>query len=311
MIALMGKPLRIALGAAVGLGVMWLTLSSAGALRPRARAAATCNQTFVKAKISNETSQRMEVWAFRFGATNAVCNGQDPTGVPAGTDHIWMVGDNLFSTDVTIRYRLDNGDQVELHALAEKGNRSAPLSCGWTTVVSSPRAFDCAANWESGGVTGEGVIRLRVFPAARRVSADVAQANIPVSTAAARSCPTRSALIGTTTNHTGVPLQLLSASRGSADAWCRAPGGSQPAHSVRHWKLGGPRSGASTVFVYRLPDGDDVEFAARVNSRGGAIGCAPFDRAKKALFGCRAVRKVAPGSEAPSIDFQVFPIRRG
>jgi hypothetical protein len=290
---------------------MWLMISSAGADDPRALASATCNQTYVKATVKNQTSQRMEVWAFRFGTTNAVCNGQDPTGIPAKSQHTWQVGDNLFSTDVTIRYRLDNGDQVELHALAEKGNRSAPLSCGWTTVVSSPRAFDCTANWVSGGVTGQGVIELRVFPVARSSSADAAKARAAVAAAAAQACPRRSALIGTTTNRTGVPLRLLSVRQGSADIWCRTPVTTQPSHSVRHWRLGGPRSGASTRFGYRLPNGDDVEFAASVNPRGGAIGCVPFDRAKAAVFGCRAVRKVAPGSEAPAIDFQIFRIRHG
>jgi hypothetical protein len=77
------------------------------------------------------------------------------------------------------------------------------------------------------------------------------------------------------------------------------------------WPLGGPRSGASTRFVYRLPNGDDIEFAAKVDPRGGVVGCAPFDRAKGARFGCRAVRKVAPGSEAPAVDFQIFKLRAG
>jgi hypothetical protein len=206
---------------------------------------------------------------------------------------------------VTIRYRLTNGDQVELHALAEKGNRSAPLSCGWTQVVSSPRAYDCAVNWISGGVTGEGVIALRVFPVPGTTKVAVAHSR----SAAARRCRDRSALIGMTTNKTGVPLRLLSVRHGAADGWCRAPGRSQAPHSAGRWKLGGPRSGASARFVYRLPNGDDVEFAATVDPRGGGIGCAPIDRARAALFGCRAVRSVAPHSEAPRIDFQVLRIR--
>jgi len=194
---------------------------------------------------------------------------------------------------------------VQLHALAEKGNRSAPLSCGWTEVVSSPRAYDCAVNWVSGGVNGEGVIELRVFPVRRAAAADAE----PLRSAAARRCRDRSALIGTTTNETGVPLRLVSVGYGAPDGWCRAPGQSQAPHSAGQWKLGGPRSGASLRFVYRLPDGDNVEFAATVDPRGGETGCAPIDHAEAARFGCRAVRTVGPHSDAPRLDFQVLRIR--
>jgi hypothetical protein len=60
---------------------------------------------------------------------------QDPHSVLPGSEDRWQVGDDIFSTSVTVKYRLKNGDEVELRALAEKGNRSAPLSCGWTQVV--------------------------------------------------------------------------------------------------------------------------------------------------------------------------------
>lgn len=124
--------------------------------------------------------------------------------------------------------------------------------------------------------------------------------------AVTRRCLHRSALIGTTTNKTGVPLKLVSVSHGGADAWCRAPRPSQTARSTARWRLGGPRSGASARFTYRLPNGDAIDFAAAVNPRGGTIGCAPLDRARARLFGCRAIRNRAANSESPSIDLEIF-----
>jgi hypothetical protein len=297
--------LRISTVGSVLLSAIWLTLAAAGA-HPRARAAATCNQTFVKGIVKNETNQTMTKSAFAHGISNAVCNDQAPhDSIAANSEDQWLVGDNLFSTFVIIRYRLANGDEVELHVYAEKGNRSAPLSCAWTQVVSSPRAFDCRANWVYGGVTGQASVSLRVFPVARPAAADAARSRFNT----ARSCRDTSALIGTTTNKTGVALKLLSVSHGAADSWCGAPAGSQAPHSVGRWKLGGPRSGASARFVYRLPNGDDVDFETAVDRRGGLVGCAPVDRARAALFGCRAVRMVKPNSEAPRIDLQVFRVR--
>ena len=87
----------------------------------------------------NETNQTMTKSAFAHGISNAVCNDQAPhDSIAPNSEDQWAVGDNLFSTCVTIRYRLTNGDEVELHVYAEKGNLSAPLSCAWTQVVSSP-----------------------------------------------------------------------------------------------------------------------------------------------------------------------------
>ena len=297
---------RVSMGVSVLLAAIWLTLAAAGA-HPRALAAATCNQTFVKGIVMNETNQTMTKRAFTHGISNAVCNDEAPhDSIAAHSEDRWLVGDNFFSTLVIVRYQLSNGDEVELHVLAEKGNRSAPLSCAWTRVVGSRRAFDCAANWVDGGVTGQATVSLRVFPIARPAAAAAGS-----RATAARSCRDASALIGTTTNKTGVALKLLSVSHGAADGWCRAPADSQAPHSVGRWKLGGPRSGASVRFVYRLPNGDDVDFAAAVDRRGGVIGCAPVDRADAALFGCRAVRRVKPNSRAPQIDLQVFRARAG
>jgi hypothetical protein len=290
----------------VVLAIVWLTLSPAGGAHPRARAAA-CSFTYVDAKVYNETALRMDPYFFDKGFTNSVCDDQHPGSVQPHSAGHWKVGDILFGTEVKIRYRLTNGDQVELYVFVYPGNRSAPLSCGWTQVVSSPRAYDCKVNWISGGVTGESFIQLRVFPSPPVKSADAAQSR----SAAERTCRDSSALIGKTTNQTSVPLKLVSVSRAPADAWCRAPRRSQAAHSAGPWKLGGPRSGASARLVYRLPNGDDVDFAAAVDPGGGTIGCAPLDRARARLFGCRALRNVAPHSEAPTINLEVFPIRAG
>jgi hypothetical protein len=301
------RVLGMSAGISVLLAAISLTLAPAGA-DPLAHASATCNQTFVKGIVKNETNLTMTtIRPVTLGITNAVCNDQAPSDtVPSNSEDRWLIGDNLFSTFVTIRYRLTNGDEVEFHAFAEKGNRSAPLSCAWTRVVSSPRAFDCAANWVSGGVTGQATVSFRVFPVARPAAAAAVSAS-----AAARSCRDTSALSGTTDDKTGVALKLLSVSHGGVDGWCRAPASSQAPHSVGRWELGGPRSGTSARFVYGLPNGDEIDFAAAVDRRGGVIGCAPVDRSKAALYGCRAVRTVKPNSETPRIELQVFRARAG
>lgn len=318
------------MAALVVFAAVWLLLSPAGGAHPRARAAA-CGFSYVDATVYNDTNFRMDPYFFDKGLTNSVCDDQHPGSVQPHSSGHWKVGDVLFGTSVKIRYRLTNGDEVELNVFVYPGERNPTLSCGWTQVVSSPRAFDCRASWVSGGVTGKAKIQLQIFPVGGCVRNE--GTGVPVCysvrhaaqsrSAAARKCLHRSALIGTTTNQTGVPLTLVSVSHGKADAWCRAPRRSQAAHSAGHWKLGGPRSGASARFVYRLPNGDDVEFATAIDPRGGAIGCAPIDRARARLFGCRAVEGAprakkdaqqgapAPGtsSEAPRINLAVFPIR--
>jgi hypothetical protein len=296
-------PFRTSVVVSVVLGAMLLLLPSAGDSRSRARAADACSFSYVEATVYNDTDFRMEPYFFDKGFTNAVCEG--PSGVGPRMSGRWKVGDVLFGTSAKIRYRLTNGDEVELTVFVYPGERNPSLACGWTIVVSSPRAFDCKANWVSGAVTGKAQIRLAVFPIGHEVRHGAEQAR----SAVAGRCFHGSALVGTTTNQTGVPLELVGASHGPADAWCRAPGQSQAAHTAGRWKLGGPRSGASARFVYRLPNGDEVDFAAAASPRGGAVGCAPLDRARTRLFGCRAIRNGSPNGESPSIDLEVFRVR--
>lgn len=284
----------------VVLGAMSVLVPSAGA-RPRAHASGACSFSYVDVTVYNETKFRMDPYFFDKGFTNAVC--EYPGSVLPGATGHWKVGDALFGSSAEVRYRLENGDEVQLTTFVYPGERNPSLACGWTIVVSSPRAFDCKANWVSGAVTGKAQIALRVFP--------VAPASVRVHATKARSavagrCLQGSALIGTTTNTTGVPLKLVSVSHGRADGWCRAPRSSQTAHSAVRWKLGGPRSGASARFVYRLPNGDAIDFAAAANARGGTIGCAPLDRTRARLFGCRAIRNRAGNSASPSIDLEIF-----
>jgi hypothetical protein len=284
----------------VVLGALWALAPSAGA-RPRAHASDSCSFSYVDVTVHNETAFRMDPYFFDKGFTNSVC--EYPGSVQPGASGHWKVGDVLFGTSAQVRYRFENGDEVQLTAFVYPGERNPSLACGWSRVVSSPRAFDCKANWLSGAVTGKAHIQLRVFPVSpASVRADATKAR----SAIARRCLRGSALIGTTTNKTGVPLKLVTVSHGPADGWCRAPRSSQAARSVARWKLGGPRSGASARFIYRLPNGDAVDFAAAVNPRGGTIGCAPLDRARARLFGCRAVRNRAGNSESPGIDLEIF-----
>jgi hypothetical protein len=288
----------------VVLGAMWVLLPSAGDSRPHVNAVDACpGFSFVDATVYNETTFRMDPYFFDKGFTNSIC--EHPGSVQPGKAGHWRVGDVLFGTSAEIRYRLTNGDEVELIVFVYPGERNPALACGWTRVVSSPRALDCAANWISGAVTGKAHIQLRVFPVPGRVSVQAARAR----SAVVRKCLHGSALVGTTINQTGVRLELIGVSHGPADAWCHAPRRSQTAHSAGRWKLGGPRSGASARFIYRLPNGDEIDFAAAANPRGGTIGCAPLDRARSKLFGCRAIRNRAANSESPSIDLEVFRTR--
>jgi hypothetical protein len=292
----------------VVLGMMGLLLPSAGDAQPRI-AAGDCGFSYVDVTVHNQTQLGMHPYFFDYGPTNSVCGDQHPGSIQAGKTGQWKVGDFLFGTSAEIRYRFPNGDEVQLTVFVYPGERNPSLGCGWTQLISSPRAFDCKANWVSGAVTGKANVELRVFP----VSLPPASASVHAMQArptVARRCPHASALIGTTTNKTRLPLRLVSVSHGPADAWCRAPHRSQTGHSATRWKLAGPRSGSSARFTYRLPNGDELDFAAAVNPRGGAIGCAPLDRARVRLFGCRAVRNRAGNSESPGIDLEIFRVRR-
>jgi hypothetical protein len=296
-----------------------LLLPSTGDAHPRAQAAAACSNSFVDATVYNDTSLRMDPYFFGYGLTNSVCDDQHPGSVQPHSSGHWKVGDNFFGTSVKIRYRLTNGDEVELNVVVTRLEET--LTCGWTQVVSSPRAYDCSAGWRVTpfGGSGRTQIQLEVFP----VGARVRHTTMRARSAVVRRCLHGSELIGTTTNQTGVRLRLVSVRHGRADAWCQAPGRSQAEHSAGHWKLGGPRAGASARFIYRLPNGDEVDFAVAVNPRRGTIGCAPLDHARARRFGCRAVRggpmavkhaqkgSPAPGTngEAPTINLEVFPIR--
>jgi hypothetical protein len=286
------------------LGMMWLLLPAAADSQPRI-AAGDCGFSYVDVTVHNQTNLGMHPYFFDYGPTNSVCDDQHPGSVQPGQTGHWKVGDFLFGTSAEIRYRFPNGDEVELTVFVYPGERNPSLACGWTQLVSSPRAFDCRANWVFGAVTGKAHVELRVFPVAASASVQAPHVRSKV----VRRCAHGSALIGTTINRTRLPLKLVHVSHGPADAWCRAPRRSQTGHSATRWKLGGPRSGSSARFIYRLPNGDEVDFAAAVNPRGGGIGCAPLDRARARLFGCRAVRNRAGNSESPSIDLYVFRTR--
>jgi hypothetical protein len=259
--------------------------------------------SFVDVAVHNETNLRMDPYFFDKGFTNTVC--ESPGSVKPGAAGHWKVADFLFGTSAKVRYRLENGDEVELTVFVYPGERNPSLGCGWTIVVSSPRAFDCRANWVSGAVTGQAEVQLRVFPVPASAGVQKAQARPAVT----GRCLRGSALIGTTINKTRIPIKLVSASHGPADAWCHAPRRSQTGHSATRWKLGGPRSGSSARLNYRLPNGDQVDFDAAVNPHGGKIGCAPVDRARARLFSCRAIRNRAGNSETPSIDLEIFRTR--
>lgn len=286
------------------IGALWLLLPSASDARPRAHAADACPSfSSVDATVYNETQFAMAPYFFDKGFTNTVC--EYPGSLESGATGHWKVADVIFGTSAEVRYRFTNGDEVRLTVYVYPGERNPSLACGWSIVVSSPRALDCQANWVSGAVTGKAHIQLKIFPVRAIMSARAARAR----SATGRSCPHGSALIGTTTNQTRVPLQLVSVSRGTSDAWCRAPHRSQSGRSATRWKLGGPHSGASARFIYRLPNGDEIDFAAAVNPRGGTIGCAPLDRARTRLFGCRAIRNRAANSESPSMDLEIYRTR--
>src|SRR5690348_15999435 len=164
-----------------------------------AHAAGGCGFSYIAVTVHNQTTLGMHPYFFDYGPTNSVCDDQHPGSIQPGATSHWKVGDILFGTSAEIRYRFTNGDEVELTAFVYPGERNPSLACGWTQVVTAPRAFDCRANWVSGAVTGKADVELRVFPVAGTASVGAARPRSNV----VGGCAHGSALIGKTTNKTG------------------------------------------------------------------------------------------------------------
>jgi len=267
-----------------------LAASAAGARRgaPRASTASLCDHTWVRATVKNETKLRMDVQSFRHGITNAVC--EQPGTVKANSQGTWKVGDNLFNTEVTIVYTLENGDQVQFRAVGSKGVAPDKLGCSWVRIQTPTRSFDCAANWVYGGTTGQAEVQLRVFPVPQPPARPAVAASSAAPDAAA-ACGSAVSIRGSTRNLTGAPLTPVDVTKGAGSTWCDAVG-DRPIrpHATDRWLLGGTRSNGSLRLTYRLPDGDMIQFAASINGRGGTTSCAPIDRTGKSgpTYGCSA-----------------------
>jgi hypothetical protein len=128
----------------------------------------------------------------------------------------------LFPTFGRVTYRLTNVHEIQIVGYVYRGVlgfSGEDVICSWARVVSSPRAFDAGCGWrvERGGGGTEDIGKLYVFLKVSPVgglAVDAARARL----AAVRRCPHGSALVGTTTNQTGFPLELVGVSKGPADA---------------------------------------------------------------------------------------------
>lgn len=115
---------------------------------------------------------------------------------------------------------------------------------------------------------------------------------------------------GSTADRAGVPLTLVAARDGATGGWCGNPEREQASGSAG-WSVGGPHSGASVKLLYALPDGDEVQFTARADPRGGAVGCEPIDHGGRPADGCLADWREHSGRDVAAIDFRIFRLVPG
>jgi hypothetical protein len=131
------------------------------------------------------------------------------------------------------------------------------LSRRWivVTVVAGSLALGQAA---SGGAAGGG---------RERLPAVVAQSP------AMGNCE-KPRIQGLTENRTGIAMHVLQWGHGITNEWCHAPVDFLGAHSRNGWLISGDSSGIEMHIEYRLENGDEILFAARLRESGGSeAGC--------------------------------------
>ena len=112
---------------------------------------------------------------------------------------------------------------------------------------------------------------------------------------------------GFTENRTGLNLKLLQLGHGVSDVWCGEPEDDQPASSSdRSWLIGDTHGTVDVHLLYRLDNGDEIRFTARLHKpKETEAGC-PFRHVVRARaeYECLA-DVVASGSEVAFVKFIV------
>jgi hypothetical protein len=111
---------------------------------------------------------------------------------------------------------------------------------------------------------------------------------------------------GLTDNRTSSAMEVTQTGNGVTNEWCRAPEDVVPAGRSNGWLAGDDSGDVDVNIVYRLQNGDEVLFVARVRKAGGTeTGCS-FLRVVRTPreFECEA-EVVAAGSGVAFVRFSV------
>ena len=112
---------------------------------------------------------------------------------------------------------------------------------------------------------------------------------------------------GFTENRTGLNLKLLQLGHGVSDVWCDEPEDDVRAHSSdRSWLIGDIHGTVDVHLLYRLDNGDEIRFTARLHKpKKAEAGCSFRDVVRaRAEYECLA-DVVASGSEVAFLRFIV------
>ena len=115
------------------------------------------------------------------------------------------------------------------------------------------------------------------------------------------------AIRGFTENRTGLNLKLLQLGHGDSDMRCDEPEGDVRAHSSdRSWLIGDTHGTVDMHLLYRLDNGDEIRFTARLHKpKETEAGCSFRHVVRaRAEFECLA-DVVASGSEVAFVKFIV------
>ena len=112
---------------------------------------------------------------------------------------------------------------------------------------------------------------------------------------------------GLTENRTGLNLKLLQLGYGVSDVWCDEPEDDVRAHSSdRSWLIGDTHATVDVHLLYRLDNGDEIRFTARLHKPKEAEAGCSFRQVVRARaeYECLA-DVVGSGSEVAFVKFIV------
>jgi hypothetical protein len=112
---------------------------------------------------------------------------------------------------------------------------------------------------------------------------------------------------GFTDNRTGLSLKLLQLGHGINDVWCDEPEDDVPAHSSdRSWLIGSTHGTVDVHLLYRLENGDEIRFTARLHKPNKTEAACSFTDVVRARTEYECVAEVvAGGSEVAFLRFTV------